>query len=552
MKTIEKIVTISALSASLLLANSMPSGATIDKQLQAPKDIPSKSEGISTIDLPQDQELIKDGDDESKKIFIEDFEIEGNSKLDSSYLYEYIKDYANKELSLKELQEISSIITNLYRDKGYFLARAYILAQDIAKNNNILTITVLEGRYGEVNINNNSLVRDSVIKEIFDIAKDEDIINKNTIQRAMLLVNDRAGVNIQSATISPGAEVGSSDFNIETKPENRLSGYLVADNYGSRYTGVYRAQGLININSPFERGDKISISGLLSDSSDLKNGKIAYELPLMPNGLKANISYSRTDYKLIKEYKDLDAKGKSDIFELGVSYPIIRSPEQSLWTSIKYYHKDMKDYMLGSKYEDKDIDSFVAGVEYNKSYSINSLPSYLSGDLNLHRAKVKTITDSSHYTKVDAYISNDIFFNRTYWLNTSLNLQKALNNKNLDGTDELSLGGAYGVKLYPYSEQNGDNGYILSNEIFAQLPNINSLDHRVGLFYDIGDVYNNKNSDITFERKRLKDIGVGYYTNYKDFFGKFQLAYTANSQAIQSENSHNKHSKFLFQVGVVF
>ncbi|MFV7791811.1 ShlB/FhaC/HecB family hemolysin secretion/activation protein, partial [Aliarcobacter lanthieri] len=76
---------------------------------------------------------------------------------------------------------------------------------------------------------------------------------------------------------------------------------VVADNFGSRYTGLYRTQSLVNINSIATLGDKLSVSGLVSNGADLKNGRFAYEIPLNSYGLKADVAYTRTNYNLVKE-----------------------------------------------------------------------------------------------------------------------------------------------------------------------------------------------------------------------------------------------------------
>ena len=146
--------------------------------------------------------------------------------------------------------------------------------QDLVKNDNLLFISIIEGKYGKIKLNNSSLVNDNSLQAILDNAKSNGIINVKDIERAIILINDRAGVKVNKAEISPGAEVGSSDFNIQTTATPRVDGYIVADNYGSRYTGLYRAQALVNVNSLVALGDKLSISGLVSNGADLKNGKI--------------------------------------------------------------------------------------------------------------------------------------------------------------------------------------------------------------------------------------------------------------------------------------
>lgn len=554
MRNIIKVFGLSILSSVALLgATPIINSGNIEKQIQAPRDIPTlkkddiKIEGIENGSLKSS--------DSSKTVFIKDFTFAGNSAISNEELKQSLKAYAGKELSFNQIQEVLALVTKVYRDKGYFVARAYLGKQDLVKNDNLLFISIIEGKYGKIKLNNNSLVNDNSLQAILDNAKSNGIINVKDIERALLLINDRNGVEVSNSVVEAGKEVGSSNLNIDTTSTKRVDGYIVADNYGSRYTGYNRVQGLININSPFNIGDKISISGLVSNGADLKNGKIAYELPLNSYGLKSDFAYTRTNYNLVEEYKSLDAKGNSSIYEAGLSYPLIRSTNENLYLKGKYYHKDMNDFMSGDKYEDKSINSFVTTLEYDKNYSIGTLPARVFANLNLttgHLSSKNSNPNNGNYNKVDTYISNDIYFNEIFSLNTNLTAQKVLGNKNLDGSEDLSLGGPNAVKLYPYSEQSAENGYIASFELFSKLPNIASYNHKIGLFYDMGNVYQEKNLDTTFQRKTLQDIGLGYYSSFDDFFLRAQIAWGLNSKPISSEYTNHKNSKFLVQAGWVF
>lgn len=554
MRNIVKVFGLSILSSVALLgATPIINSGNIEKQIQAPRDIPTlkkddiKIEGIENGSLKSS--------DSSKTVFIKDFTFAGNSAISNEELKQSLKAYAGKELSFNQIQEVLAVVTKVYRDKGYFVARAYLGKQDLVKNDNLLFISIIEGKYGKIKLNNNSLVNDNSLQAILDNAKSNGIINVKDIERVLLLINDRNGVEVSNSVVEAGKEVGSSNLNIDTTSTKRVDGYIVADNYGSRYTGYNRVQGLININSPFNIGDKISISGLVSNGADLKNGKIAYELPLNSYGLKSDFAYTRTNYNLVEEYKSLDAKGNSSIYEAGLSYPLIRSTNENLYLKGKYYHKDMNDFMSGDKYEDKSINSFVTTLEYDKNYSIGTLPARVFANLNLttgHLSSKNSNPNNGNYNKVDTYISNDIYFNEIFSLNTNLTAQKVLGNKNLDGSEDLTLGGPNAVKLYPYSEQSAENGYIASFELFSKLPNIASYNHKIGLFYDMGNVYQEKNLDTTFQRKTLQDIGLGYYSSFDDFFLRTQIAWNLNSKPISSEYTNHKNSKFLVQAGRVF
>ncbi|MDN5099132.1 ShlB/FhaC/HecB family hemolysin secretion/activation protein [Aliarcobacter butzleri] len=550
---INKIISLSILSSSIVLGATIPNvnSGTIQKQLVTPNVQVEKKENVQIQGVQSDNVKV---DVNNKKIFIKDFTFKNNIAVSSDELKQSLKTFANKELNYNQIQEVLAVVTKVYRDKGYFVTRAYLEKQDLIKNDNVLNITIIEGKYSEIKLNNNSLVNNDTLQSILDNVKSNDIINVEDIQRALLLINDRAGVKVTSSSLEAGKEAGSSNLIVDTIATPKVNGYAVTDNYGSRFTGYNRIQALANVNSLSSVGDKLTISGLVSNGADLKNGKLAYELPLMSNGLKADFAYSRTNYNLVKEYKALDADGNSNIYEVGVSYPIVLKTDETLWTKIKYYHKGFNDYMSNSKYEDKTINSVVASLDYEKNYFLGNFPSRLISNVNLTTGHLSNTSneDDGNYNKIDAYLSNEIAFSEIISLNSTLSAQKVLGHKNLDGSEDLSLGGAYGVRLYPDSEQSAENGYILNLELLSKLPSISSYSHKIGLFYDIGDVYQEINRDTTFERKRLKDIGLGYYANYEDFFARAQMAWSANSSEITSENSSHNNSKLLFQAGWIF
>lgn len=553
MRKIGKIITILIIGSNIVLGVNVPNSSTINRQIHAPKDIPNqKKEDINIQAVPNDNVKVINS---TKVVLISDFTFSGNSTVSSDELKATLKDYVAKELTFNQIQELLAIITKVYRDKRYLVARAYLEKQDLVRNNNVLKISIIEGKLDEVKLSNNSLVKDNSLGAILNNVKSNEILEVEDIQRALLLINDRAGVKVRNSSLEAGENLGSSNLNIETVATSRVDGYVVADNYGSRYTGENRIQALANINSPLGIGDKIIISGLISNGANLKNTKLSYEVFLNTTGLKADFAYSKTNYKLVEEYENLDATGNSNIYEIGLSYPLILSSDESLWTRIKYFYKDMSDYMSDVKYENKTINLQVVTLDYEKEYFLGNFPSRLFTNLNLTMGKLNNElnTDDGRYNKIDTYVSNEIAFNEIISLNTNLTAQKVLGNKNLDGNEDLSLGGVYGVKLYPNSQQNAENGYILNLEFLSKLPSVFSYTHKVGLFYDIGDVYiENQDRDVTFERERLKDIGVGYYSNYKDFFLRTQMAWSANSSEITSENSAHKNSKFLIQAGMIF
>lgn len=566
----KKILTLSILAASILFS-ATPNVDAIERSITTPKIIEEKSS-------QNKNELVEIGgksyapvmvDDKSgKKIFIKDFIFEANDHIDSSVLNNLTSEFKNQELTFSELQNIASIITKEYRNQGYFVARAYLPKQNIEENKGVLKISVIEGKYGEFKLENNSRVKDFIAQSMLDDAKKRDnVVSTNTLERSMLIINDIPGSIVTQADVRPGKEVGTSNFLIKTEKTALFDGYLVGDNYGSTYTGKNRLMAGINLNSPLQIGDKLSVSGLITNGENIKNYRVGYDFPLMANGLRGQTSYSKTNYDLVnlgQNTPDDIYDGHNRTVELGITYPIIRSRVENLNFSTLYSNKELKDYYDSNISKDRDINSVKIGLDYTKTRTLFGYDSifkaetfYTLGKLNINdeqsRQQDKDGVDTQgSYSKLNLNLGNELLFNPIYSLSTNLKSQYAFGNKNLDGSEDFTLGGSDGVKVFSDSEQNVENGLLLNIELFAKLPEISIYNHKVGLFYDLGTGnMSDSSKDDQFRKRTLQDLGLGYYSNYKNTFAKLQIARIIGGEDIETENVGNI-SKILFQAGFVF
>ena len=554
-----KTLSLSILASSFLLG-ATPNIGDIEKQIKTP-NIEQEKTTIPYITTPREYKApMKDS---GKTILVKSFTFLGNDHVNSEILQALVKEYENKELTFTKIAELTSVITKYYREKGYFVARAYLPAQNVL-DNNVLEFAIIEGNYGEFKLNNNSLVKDSTVQAIIDDAKARDnVVSTNTLERSMLIINDTPGVIVTQADVKAGKQVGTSDFIITTDKTNRVNGYVLADNAGSRYTGKNRLMAGLNVNSPFEIGDKISLSGLVSNGQNLKNARVSYSAPLTSSGLIGETSYSQTNYSLTKDYENLDATGTAKTIDATLKYPLIRTRAENLYLNMNVASKDLQDKVTSTNTNTKkESQAIIVGTDYDKSYMLNNFNSSSKISFNVKYGNLSFDDDvdkladeagadtNGNYSKVNLDISNTIAFTNELCLDTSLLLQYALANKNLDGSEDISIGGSTGVKLYPDGEVSAENGYVFNAELKYKLPQLNSLNSTVGVFYDRGRAFISDNSQGIFESKSLQEVGLGYYASYDKYFGQVQVAWNANSAEVTSEP--NRNSRVLFQGGLTF
>jgi len=495
-----------------------------------------------------------------KTIFVKTFYISGIHALKEEELHALVLEEENKEHTLASLEKTASLLTKYYREKGYFVARAYIPKQSMKEG--IIEIAVIEGNYGALKLQNSSLVNDRILQGMLDDIKDENVVSTDTLERAMLIINDTPGAKVTRADVKPGTELGTSDFLIQASETKPYNAYIVGDNYGSRYTGEYRTSIGVSANSPFGWGDKIGINGLLSTKTDLRNGKVYYNFPLMSNGLRGEVSAAKTTYSLAEEYDALDAIGNATTLEASLIYPLIRTQAETLNLTLSYDNKHMKDEIRSTNtVTKKESNALNLGANYTETSSLFGLPSgtnasliFTFGHLSFDNADALVIdqagakTDGG-YSKVVATLEKSLAFDETYSMTGSLRLQKALGGKNLDGSEDFSLGGAYGVRAFPDGELSAENGYIAGLELFYALPSYESITSKASIFADSGYA-KMENSTGATEPRQLSDMGLGYQASYKEFFAKAQLARVIGGSDVKSEP--NYQNKFLLQLGWVY
>lgn len=552
----KKLITLSLLTSAALMA-ATPTTGDILRQVE-PVKLPEMQKELPSLGSEYKAPLeVKD----EFKTYVKSFKFSGNSVIDSKTLSTLVKPYEGKELGINALKEVASLITKYYRDHGYFVARAYIPAQSM--ENGVVEIAVIEGSYGAFEMKNSSHVKTQEVQGFMDQLKSGEKVSTMSLERQMLLINDLSGAQVTNAEVFPGQKVGTSDFRITVSPTQKYSAYAVVDNYGSRYTGEERLSAGVSVNSLTGIGDTLTLSGLVSNTKDLKNGRLAYDRPLGYSGLKGGVSASITDYTL-SEISNYDASGQTNTYSAYISYPFLKTRAHTTNVELDIDHKDMKDTSGATGATDlsrKKIDAMTLKLSDTRSTSLANTPGQLyaslavvGGRLYLDKAVTGDVALNTEgtYTKATLNLNHNQYLSPLFNLQTSLKAQKSFG-KNLDSSEDISVGGSNGVRAYEDSELSGDQGYYLSLELGYKLPNIQQISHSASLFIDHAEVWKNTtiiNSDKN--ERSLDAIGLGYTMNFKSFDLKASYAHGFGGESkpvSESEFSTNK-DKFLVQ-GIV-
>ena len=371
-------------------------------------------------------------------------------------------------LTLPELRNKAAAIAAHYNSRGYFLAQAYLPAQDI--KDGVVTIAVIEGRYGAIELRNETRLSDGVARRMMGGLRSGEVVAIAPLERSLLLLSDTPGILVKS-TLAPGAEAGTSNLTVDIAQGRRVTGSLEADNAGSRYTGEYRFGGSVNFNNPTGLGDQISLR-ILASTDGLAYGRLGYQAPVGEATL--GVSYTHLTYELGREFEALDATGTADIVSVYGSYPLVRARDRNLYAFAAVDAKVLKDEIgLGSQVSDKNSQALTVGLRGNArddfggggwtDYSL----SWTTGTLELESpldkaADALTANTDGTFNKIQFSLSRLQSVRGPFSVYGAVRGQIATDN--LDSSEQMELGGAYAVRAYPEGEAYGDEGYVATIE----------------------------------------------------------------------------------------
>lgn len=514
MKTRTKLLPLVLLTLSQgLLAQQIPGGGSQLRQLPlAP--VPQKA--APEIRIEEATAPVAPGSD-SVKVLVRELQVSGARAYPAAELVAVAGFVPGSELTLPELQAMASRITEHYRRNGYFVARAYLPAQDVTDN--VVVVAVSEGTYGAITLRNQSRLADGVARSRLRGLDSGDAITLDPLESRLLLLSDLPGVNVTS-TLVPGAAPGSSDLIVDVAPGRRVTGSIDADNAGNPYTGEYRVGATVHLNNPLGRGDVATLRALTSGSG-LQYGRASYQMPF--GRATAGVAYSRLDYELGEQFEVLGANGTAEVASVFGTYPLIRSRDSNLYFGLGYDHKTFEDRIdLVGSVTDRKARVATANLYGDHQDGIGGggvstfFASLSSGSIDIQTPAALAADAAS--ARTDGSYSK-------LWLNAArlqrvtdlVSLKASVTGQwasgNLDASEKLVLGGMDGIRGYPQGEGFGDEGYLASLEASRLLAGLSSrVPGEVHLlaFVDTGHITINKDPWFSGDNSRsLSSAGVG-------------------------------------------
>lgn len=470
---------------------------------------------------PKGKEKLSDG----IKVLVTGFNITGATAFPVEQLQSLIASYLGKELNLAELGEVAEIITNYYRQHGYFLAEALIPAQTL-KAGEPFRIHVLEGALEGVDLKTSpkeTRVPRKLLEQYITRLPIGRPVEEVRLTSTAMLLNELPSISSRFV-LEPGSTLGTTAAHLEITEGKAYSISIVNDNYGNYATGYYRTGIGLELYSAMRLGDQFNLHFQTSTSGATQSVRSGWWVPVNGYGTKVGVDYSYVRYELGRSFKSLDAHGDAHRFNLTLLQPLVRQSNLVVNATIVgeglMFDDRIETAQQRSKRHIVGGQAGLNGVLVDSIGGTNSLfINYNGGDLRFDDALALANDQSANGMHTQGvYHKIGGSFSRVQRLIGNLSLYAGINgqwsNSNTDSAEKFSLGGPYAVRAYPVGEASADIGMVTTAEL-RYLQSLGSLGEvqLAGLFdYGYGQLDAKPIAGTSKDVRRI--YGAGFSFSY--------------------------------------
>lgn len=300
-------------------------------------------------------------------------------------------------------------------------------------------------------------------------------------------------------------------------PGRIISGVVQLNNHGLRQYGRAQVMGASTIGMP---GIKSQLSVVAQASEGIAYARAEYESLFPLGGMRWQLfgSHSRSRSVLGGA---ASTQGQSSEVGVGLTRILGGNRDQvykSQW-ELATRQSDSQLQATGSPLSDiKDHQIRWRLSSDNERLSNDPKRAELGLTLGQYPEDVNVAVPAGSYAKLDFAVKNQWPINVNGALRLNARLRGQWANRNLEGYNQITLGGVNGVRAYTSADGTGDRGLLGSLELTRSLPGNSSI----SVFYDVGQVVAQARplSEASVNRYALQGSGLQWQGRY------FQLQYT--------------------------
>lgn len=430
----------------------------------------------------------------SIRVTLRSVEIEATTLLPGGVLQAQADSYTGREITGSDILTLASALTAMYRNAGYMLTLVVIPPQSLADGT--LTLRVIEGYIDRVNVQAGADVSPYVAARLAEIGEEiraSRPLQASVLERYLLIAGDFPGIEIRSV-LAPSRTPAAADLTLIAKVKT-FEGFAALDNYGSRYLGPGQLSVGVVGNQLLGVNDQWRVIGVTTGNSEMAYGQFSYSQVVNTEGLKFSAAVSRARTRPGDILEPFDVRGSADTFSLSISYPLLRTRNESLIARATYDHSDVHTDILGTRVIEDRIRALRLGLSWR-------LLDRFDGQNNLEIDFSQGLggTDESELLKSRAGakgVFNKLVFDYERIQSFTPNVSLALGiggqwaNTPLLSSEQYTLGGRRFGRAYEPAELVGERAlaFRIEPRYAAAINSPGFRSYQVFGFYDIGKVW---------------------------------------------------------------
>jgi hemolysin activation/secretion protein len=463
-------------------------------------------------------------------ITVQKFEVIGSTVFSAEELAKATAEFTNRPISLTEIFQARSKITDLYVKNGYITSGAYIPPQTIKSG--VIKIQVVEGKLEEIQVTGTRRLNSNYVRSRLAIATSPPL-NRQRLLEALQLLQLNPLIQNLSAELSAGPRLGTSVLQVEIKEAQTFSAQVVLDNGRSPSVGSFRRRVQLNEANLLGLGDGLGIAYTNTDGSNSIDA--SYTLPLNARNGTLSFNYGTTSSNVIERPFDfLDIESASRYYELTYRQPVFQTPTQEFVLGLTASRREseissrlFEEFGLPpndlSPGADREGSTRVSALRFfqewtsRNSREVIALRSQFNLGIGAFDATInETAPDSRFFSWQGQAQWVRLLAPETLLL---LRLNTQLASTSLVPLEQFGLGGQESVRGYRQDLLLADSGTFASAEVQVPILRFPQIDSRLQVvpFADFGVVWNSSGAN-NLDPNTLASVGLGLRWTQGDRF----------------------------------
>lgn len=462
---------------------------------------------------------------------VKKFEVVGSTVFSQERLAEVLAPFTNRFISLAELFQARSAVSQLYIDEGYITSGAYIPPQTL--QDGVVRIQVVEGSLEDIQVTGTEELNPNYVRSRIAVAT-EPPLNRERLLEALQLLQLNPLIENLSAELSAGTRPGTSLLEVRVTEAQTSTIQVVLDNGRVPSVGSFRRRVQFNEANLLGQGDGLSAVYTNTDGSNALDA--SYAFPLNPRNGTLTLSGGFTSSNVIEPPFDrLDILSDSRYFELTLRQPIVQTPNQEFALGLTAARRESETSLEPegtprtpfplSPGADEEGRTRISALQFFQEWTSRS-----SREVIAARSQFNLGIGALNATINPDPVPDSRFFawrGQAQWVrllapDTLLLIRGdvQLATTALVPLEQIGLGGLESVRGYRQDYLLTDNGAFASAEVRLPILRVSDLDGvlQIAPFVDFGTAWNNNEDRPDPDPNTLVSAGLGLRWQQGDRF----------------------------------